>query len=139
MLRNWLARKNCEDTIIFMIIFITDTNQVRTITDMFITLQSGSTLYRHVKLTSAQYKHRYYLGSNFFLIFFMNEIKTDMFSPKCLLLGYVGYSDMSINQILLVYKLLKNNQIKKITDQQGDPKQVRSVYTNYKSGMEAGS
>ena len=69
----------------------------------------------------------------------MNELKTDMFSPKCLLLGYVGYSDMSIIQILLVYKLLKNNQIKKITDQQGDPKQVRSVYTNYKSGMEAGS
>ena len=58
-LRNWFAGKNYDNTVIFMIIFITDMNQLRTITDTFIPLQSRSTLYRRTKLTSAQYKHRY--------------------------------------------------------------------------------
>ena len=44
MFRNWFARKNYDHTVIFMIIFYTDTNQVHTIT--IIPLQSGSTLFR---------------------------------------------------------------------------------------------
>ena len=44
---------------IFMIIFITDTNQVCTITNTFIPLQSGSVFYKFAKLTGEQYKHRY--------------------------------------------------------------------------------
>ena len=39
--------------------FITDTNQVRSITNTFILLQSGSVFYKRAKLTGAQYKHRY--------------------------------------------------------------------------------
>ena len=42
-----------------MIIFITDTKQVRTISNTFIPLQSGSVFYKRAKLTGAQYKHRY--------------------------------------------------------------------------------
>ena len=54
MLTDWFARKNVDDTVIFVAIFITGTKQVRSITDEFVPLQSGSVFYEHAKLTGAQ-------------------------------------------------------------------------------------
>ena len=39
-------------------IFITGTNQVRSITNKFVLLQSRSVFYKRAKLTGAQHKHR---------------------------------------------------------------------------------
>ena len=49
MLTDWFARKNLDDTVIFVIIFITGTKQVRSITNEFVLLQSGSELYECAK------------------------------------------------------------------------------------------
>ena len=52
--------KRTETTwFIFMRIFITDTNQVCTITNTFINLQSGGVFNEHAELTGPQYKHKY--------------------------------------------------------------------------------
>ena len=59
LLTDWFARKNVDDTGIFVTIFITGMNQVRSITDKFVPLQSGSVFYERAKLTGAQYKRRY--------------------------------------------------------------------------------
>ena len=58
LLTDWFARKNVDDTVIFVTIFITGTKQVRSITDEFVPLQSGSVFYKGAKLTGAQYKYR---------------------------------------------------------------------------------
>ena len=47
LLTNWFARKNVDDTVICATIFITGTKQVRSITDEFVPLQSGSVLNLH--------------------------------------------------------------------------------------------
>ena len=51
LLNNWFARKNLDDTVIFVTIFITGTNQVRLITDNIVPLHSGSVFYEPAKLT----------------------------------------------------------------------------------------
>ena len=56
LLTDWFARKNRDDTVIFVIIFITGTNQICSITAKFVPLQSGSVFYKRAKLTGAQYK-----------------------------------------------------------------------------------
>ena len=53
LLTDWFARKNVDDTVIFVTIFITGTNQVGLITDNIVPLQSGSVFYEHAKLTDA--------------------------------------------------------------------------------------
>ena len=58
LLTDWFARKNIDDTVIFVTIFFTDTNQAHLITDKFVLLQSGSVFYKRAKQTSAQHKHR---------------------------------------------------------------------------------
>ena len=45
-LTNWFARKNVDDTVIFVTIFITGTNQVHSITNNIVPLQSGSVFYK---------------------------------------------------------------------------------------------
>ena len=55
MLTYWFAQKNVDDTVIFVAIFFTGTNQVRSITDNIVPLQSGSVFYERAKLTGAQY------------------------------------------------------------------------------------
>ena len=59
LLTDWFARKNLDDTVIFVTIFITGKNQVCLITDNTVPLQSGSVFYECAKLTGAKYKHRY--------------------------------------------------------------------------------
>ena len=59
LLTDWFARKNVDDRVIFVTIFITGTNQVRSITDRIVPLQSGSVFYEGAQLTGAQNKHRY--------------------------------------------------------------------------------
>ena len=59
LLTDWFARKNVDDTVIFVTIFITGTNQVHLIPHNIVPLQSGSVFYERAKLTGAQYKHRY--------------------------------------------------------------------------------
>ena len=56
---NWFARKNVDDAVIFVTIFITGTKQVCSITDKFVPLQSGNVFNERAKLTGGQYKHRY--------------------------------------------------------------------------------
>ena len=75
VLTDWFAGKNLDDTVTFKTIFITGKNQVRSITDKFIPLQSGSVFYKCAKLTSAQYKHRYIftLDGNHKVIFTMDD------------------------------------------------------------------
>ena len=48
-----------DNMLIFVAIFITGMNQVCSIPDYFVPLQSGSVFYEGAKLTGAQYKHRY--------------------------------------------------------------------------------
>ena len=59
LLTDWFARKNVDNTVIFVTIFIIGTNQIRLITNNIIPLQSGYIFYERAKLTGAQYKHRY--------------------------------------------------------------------------------
>ena len=59
MLTDWFAQKNYDDTVIFVPILFTGTDQVRSITDNIIPFQSRSVFYERAKLTGAQYKHRY--------------------------------------------------------------------------------
>ena len=61
LLTNWFARKNVDDTVKFVTVFITGTNQVCLITDNIVPLQSGSVFYKRYKLTSAQYEHRHWM------------------------------------------------------------------------------
>ena len=42
----WFTPKNVDNTVIFVTIFITSTNQVRSITDNIVPLQSGSLFYK---------------------------------------------------------------------------------------------
>ena len=58
MLAYWFARKNADDTVIIVTIFITGTNQVSSITDNIVLLHSKSLFYKLFKLIGAQYKHR---------------------------------------------------------------------------------
>ena len=58
LLTDWFARKNVDNTVIFVTIFIIGTNQICLITNNIIPLQSGSVFYERAKLTGAQYKHR---------------------------------------------------------------------------------
>ena len=55
VLNNWFARRNVDNMVIFVTIFITGTNQVCSITDNIVPLQSGSVFYERAKLTGAQY------------------------------------------------------------------------------------
>ena len=62
----------------FITIFITGTNQVRSITNKFVLLQSGSVFYKSSKLTGAQYKHRviFTLDGNHRVIFTLDDRMT---------------------------------------------------------------
>ena len=57
------ARSNVEDNNYIYTLFITVPFQVRSITNWFVPLQSGSVFYQRTKLTGAQYKQSYiYIG-----------------------------------------------------------------------------
>ena len=45
LLTDWFAQKNADNKVIFVTIFITATNQVRSITHNIVPLQSGSVFY----------------------------------------------------------------------------------------------
>ena len=55
VIADWFVRKNVDDTVIIVTIFITATNQVCLITHNIAPLQSGSVFFEPAKLTSAQY------------------------------------------------------------------------------------
>ena len=59
LLTNLFARKNVDNTIIFVQHLFTIPFQVCAITDKFVPLQSESLLYKRAKLTGSQYEHRY--------------------------------------------------------------------------------
>ena len=75
LLTDWFAQKNLDDTVIFVTIFITGTNQVRPITDNIVPLQSGSVFFERAMLTGTQYKHRYIftLDDNHRVIFTLDD------------------------------------------------------------------
>ena len=54
LLSYWFARKNRDDTVIFVAIFIAGTNQVRSIADKIVPLQSRSVFYERAKADSAR-------------------------------------------------------------------------------------
>ena len=80
LLTDWFARKNIDNMVIFVTIFITGmnqvrlitnnigTNQVRWITNNIVPLQSGSVFYERAKLTGVQYK-----TSSLFLLFIWSK------------------------------------------------------------------
>ena len=55
LITDWFARKNVDDTVIFVTIYITVTKQVHSINDKFVSLQSGSVFYECSKLTGTQF------------------------------------------------------------------------------------